>query len=107
MEIIEYLAKNRTVEAMVEKISHRKLNYDLQDLCQMVYVILLEYPDDKIVKMHENKQTDFFIAKIIVNQLKRWRDSSQYYKEILQFQKLTEEMGTLQDKDIVTDGRFT
>ena len=39
--IIETLAKDRRVEALVENIAHHSLTADLKDLCQMVYLILL------------------------------------------------------------------
>lgn len=67
-QIIEELAKARKVEQMVENICHNSLTADLQDLCQMVYLILLEYDEDKILDLYENNQMSFFIARIILNQ---------------------------------------
>lgn len=67
-EIVEYLAKERRVEAMVENICHHALTADLRDLCQMVYLILLEYDEDKIRDLWENGEINFFIARIIINQ---------------------------------------
>ena len=46
--IIETLAKDRRVEALVENIAHHSLTADLKDLCQMVYLILLEYDESKL-----------------------------------------------------------
>lgn len=69
-EIIEAIAKERMVEIMVQNIAHESLstNADLSDLCQMVYLILLEYDDDKLIDLWEHNQMRFFIARIIVNQ---------------------------------------
>lgn len=77
-EIIEQLAKAGTVEGMVANIAHTPLTDDLRDLCQMVYVILLEYDADKIVELHDKGQMGFFIARIILNQFRSkhspWHD---------------------------------
>lgn len=66
--IIDTLAKEKRVEAMVENIAHHALTDDLKDLCQMVYLILLEYDEDKIIDLWENDQMNFFLARIIINQ---------------------------------------
>ena len=66
--IIEILAKERRVEALVENIAHHSLTADLKDLCQMVYLILLEYDESKLRDLWENDQINFFLARIILNQ---------------------------------------
>lgn len=66
--IIEQIAKERMVESMVQNIAHQALNDDLSDLCQMVYIILLEYDETKLIDLWEHKQIKFFLARIIVNQ---------------------------------------
>lgn len=66
--IIETLAKERRVEALVENIAHHSLTADLKDLCQMVYLILLEYDESKLRDLWENDQMNFFLARIIINQ---------------------------------------
>lgn len=69
-EIVDTLARQRRVETMVQNIAHQSLTDDLKDLAQMVYVILLEYDDDKIADLWENRQIDFFIARVILNQFR-------------------------------------
>lgn len=66
--IIDTLAKERRVEALVENIAHQQLTADLKDLCQMVYLVLLEYDEEKISDLWENEQINFFLARIIINQ---------------------------------------
>ena len=68
MTIIETLAKERRVEALVENIAHHSLTADLKDLCQMVYLVLLEYDETKLLDLWENDQINFFLARIIINQ---------------------------------------
>lgn len=66
--IIAQIANERMVEAMVQNIAHQALNDDLSDLCQMVYLILLEYDETKLQDLWEHHQIRFFLARIIVNQ---------------------------------------
>lgn len=67
-DIIETLGKERRVEHLVENIAHRELCPVLEDLCQMVYLILLEYDEDKIQDLWDNGEINFFIVRIILNQ---------------------------------------
>ena len=70
---------------MVENIAHHSLTADLKDLCQMVYIVLLEYDDDKILDLWENDQINFFLARIIINQ---YRSSNSPFHTI--FRKMQE-----------------
>ena len=56
------------VETMVTNIAHQPMSADLQDLSQMVYLILLEYDENKLQDLWEHNQMHFFIARIISNQ---------------------------------------
>lgn len=69
-DIVNTIARKRMVETMIANIAHQSLSSDLQDLAQMVYVILLEYDDEKVIDLWENKQMKFFIARIIINQFR-------------------------------------
>ena len=62
------LANERRVETLVENIAHHSLTADLKDLCQMVYLILLEYDENRLVDLWDNDQINFFLARIIINQ---------------------------------------
>ena len=63
---------------MVENIAHRELTDDLKDLCQMVYLILLEYDASKLQDLWEHDEMSFFLARVILNQL-RSVNSPYYY----------------------------
>jgi hypothetical protein len=66
--IVNEIANGRVVETMVCNIAHQSLTADLKDLVQMVYLILLEYDEDKIVELWEHHQMQYFLARIIINQ---------------------------------------
>lgn len=67
-EIADKLARERVVERLVCNIARTRLSSDLADLCQMVYLIILEYDEEKIVDLWENGEMNFFLARVILNQ---------------------------------------
>lgn len=69
-EIVNKIAKGKMVEQMVQNIAHQSLSADLKDLCQMVYLILLEYDEQKLQDLWSNNQMNFFLARIIINQFR-------------------------------------
>lgn len=69
-QIITEIARKKMVEQMVQNIAHQSLSADLKDLCQMVYLILLEYDEQKLQDLWSNNQMNFFLARIIINQFR-------------------------------------
>lgn len=72
-KIIETIAKEQRVEFLVRRIVKERndeMPQPLKDLCQMIYLILLEYDEDKIVDLWEHGEMNFFIVRIIRNQYK-------------------------------------
>lgn len=83
-KIIEDLARRGRVEEFVKKAAHTDvLGADLADLCQETYCIILSYEPEKIVDLWENGDMDFFIARIITNQL--WSKTSRYHYKYRHF----------------------
>lgn len=89
--IIETLAERKRVEALVENIAHHTLTADLKDLCQMVYMILLEYDEGKLQDLWENDQMDFFLVRIILNQYRS--SNSPFHYLFRKFQERSVYMG--------------
>ena len=88
--IIDRLARERRVEAMVENIAKQPLSADLKDLAQMVYLILLEYDEDKLIDLWEHNQINFFIVRIILNQYRS--SNSPFHKLFRKYGKRTEDI---------------
>lgn len=86
-DIVTEIANKRLVEQMVCKIAHQKLSPELKDLSQMVYIILLEYDDTKIIDLYDNGQMHFFIARIIINQFRS--SSSPFHTIYRKFQEVS------------------
>lgn len=78
---IEYLARNRVVEEMIDKMNISGKHID--DLVQEIYLILLEYDTDKINELIQNKQINFFISRIIMNQV--FSCTSDFYKKYVKW----------------------
>ena len=78
-QIVEQIAREELVERLIRDVMHSPLTYDLQDLAQMIYLILLEYDEAKIIDLWENRQIRFFIVRIILNQTRTnhspWHDA--------------------------------
>lgn len=84
-EIVEILARERRVETMLANIAKQPVAGTLEDLCQMVYLVLLEYDEAKIADLWENGQINFFIARILLNQYRS--SNSPYYKLFRKYMK--------------------
>lgn len=92
-DIVEVLAKNKVVEGIVANIckaSKNILSDNLQDLCQMVYEVLLTYREDMIIDLYRNCQLTYFIVRIVKNQYES--TTSPYYREIKRFADITTEL---------------
>ena len=76
-DIIAELAKNKTIEGMIENLGVKALYKD--DLLQETYIILLEYDENKIQEMYENGELKYFISKLLTNQINS-KTSRFYYK---------------------------
>lgn len=85
-DIINQLAEQRVIEDMCRNVAHaRSMNADLKDLAQLVYIVLLEYDEGKVLAMHQAGGLRFFVARIIMNQYICPR--SAYHKQVLFFRE--------------------
>lgn len=100
-EIIEAIARDRMVETMVTNIAHKPMSADLQDLSQMVYLILLEYDEQKIQDLWINNQMHFFIARIIINQYNSV--NSPFHTIFRKFRLMVDEEIQLSGKDMYNE----
>ena len=95
MTIIDTLAREKRVEALVENIAHHALTADLKDLCQMVYLIMLEYDETKLLDLWENDQMNFFLVRIIINQYRS--SNSPFHSLFRKFQERSVSLGVGSD----------
>ena len=95
MEIIEQLAREKRVETMLANIAKKPVSGTMEDLCQMVYLILLEYDDAKIMDLWENGQINFFLARILLNQYRS--TNSPFYKLFRKYESKATDIETLRE----------
>lgn len=65
-EVVEYIIENKIVETLVR--DYKVENEFKDDLIQETYLILLNYDQNKLKQLIENKHIKFYIARIIKNQ---------------------------------------
>ncbi len=69
-EVIETIAREKRVEQIVLRVSGADhLTADLSDLVQMVYMVLLEYGDEKIADLWDSGAINFLIVRLVQNNL--------------------------------------
>lgn len=95
MEIVERLARDRVVETMVENIAKQPLAAELEDLAQMVYLVLLEYDEAKVLDLWDHGQIKFFIARIIINQYRS--ANSPFYRLFRKYGSKAEDIDALRE----------
>lgn len=77
-QIIEKWAKAKKVETLLKSLDTKSENpNDIQELIQDIYLILLETDDDKIEKLYNKNNEDFYILRLLKNNL--YSKTSQYY----------------------------
>lgn len=92
-DVIETLARSHRVEEIIQGMTHTpRLNADLQDLSQMVYLALLEYDEQRILSMWTRNEIRFFIARVVMNQLMSVK--SPYYQQIRKFALKSDDITT-------------
>lgn len=64
-EIVEELLKDKVVEQVAKNIRVESDYYD--DFVQDIYLILLDYDNEKLNEIYKKKQLNFFITRICLN----------------------------------------
>lgn len=91
-EILEIYLKNRLIltccECQFANLEKERDNFDdfFQDLC----LIILEYDNEKLNKIHEEQHFNAFLTRIIQNNL--FSVTSPYYKQYRKFEDRTQEI---------------
>lgn len=83
VEIIENLAKSKRVEKLID--SYSISSPYKEDLAQDIYIELLRKDEMLIYNLHINKEFDYYIRKIIKNNINS--TTSPFYKNYEKFRK--------------------
>lgn len=77
-EIIEQWFNEGLVQKIVKKVSKGSTDAKWDDLIQIVYIYLLEKPEELIQKMHEDGSYKYLAARMVMRQITSYR-SKWYY----------------------------
>lgn len=76
-EVVDKIAKERMVETIIGNVVGDATADTLNDLAQELYLQLLE-DGQRTVELYEKKQLNFFLARIVCNQIKS--STSSYHR---------------------------
>ena len=91
-EIVEQLAREKAVEDICTNLRVTQ-NYYL-DLVQEIYLIVLDYDNEKLNALMEKKQMNYWLTRVIKN---NWNSqTSQFWKKYKKFNQRTDENADLE-----------
>jgi hypothetical protein len=88
-KIITRLYNEGLVQTLVTRYADDLSDDDIQDITQDIFVYICEFPDEKIERLFNDNVLNFYVVKIIKNQLKS--STSAVYKNYKKFKNLTVE----------------
>ena len=101
-DIVRELAERKLVETIIEKVTKKPVNLNnsnLEDLTEDVYLSLLQ--DRKLPIADQNNQVNFYIARIIMNNIAS--KTSPFYRIYLKYQNLSEPLSINLQSNINAD----
>lgn len=89
-EIVERLAKSRTVEIIIQNLQKRKISDIERDLAQDTYIFLLELDNDLLNKLYINKEINYYIVKVL--KINLYSKTSKFYNFYKKFDNITSDI---------------
>lgn len=86
--VITILANNKVIEKLMKKYNFSSPY--IKDLCQDLYIELLNKEDKLIVGLYERNEIEYYIRKMISNNVNSV--TSPFYKNYEKFRKTTDEI---------------
>ena len=77
MTIYDIIANEKLIEILIDKYNVKPLYK--QDLAQDVFLIILSKPEIMLQELYDNKQLNFYLARIISNQY--FSKTSKFFKD--------------------------
>jgi len=99
-EIVNEIANKRMIEQIISNISKGNFE-DTEDLAQDLYLELLEKPEEKVVTLYNKKQMNFFLTRIVMNNL--YSQNSRYYYNYARWRQKRSEFTYNDDIDVNDD----
>lgn len=68
-KLIEQLAKDKVIEGIVKNVAKDSTDEDLKDLCQDLYMTLMEKDEEWIAGIFEREQINYYITRLAMNNI--------------------------------------
>lgn len=94
-EIIEELAERGAIEEIIGNVAYNPNEDTLKDLAQMLYEDLLNKPSEKIIKLYDNNQLQYFITRMVLNSINS--KTSRFYYAFAIHNNKTQELNTIDE----------
>ena len=98
MSIIEKIANEKIIENLLKKHTDFSNDPYIDDLAQDIYICLLETDKQTIEKLYNYNELEYYIKKIIKNNL--YSKTSPFFYKYERFRKITDEIGDNLDEEI-------
>lgn len=95
MSIVGRIAEERRVENIVDNINNIVRNKE--DLIQEVYMILLNYDEEKLRALYNNNQLNFFLVRVIKNQY--FSKTSPFHKKYRKYYDFVDDGDVFENND--------
>lgn len=76
---IKKIAEQHIVESVVKNVTNNSKDEDLKDLCNDIYLELMEKPESVLSGIYERDQIQYYITRIVLNNVNS-KTSRFYYK---------------------------
>lgn len=77
-DIIQLIAQEQMVETLTQNIAKKELDDDLRDLCQDIYIALMEKPESLLKDLYTHHHLRFYISRMLLNNINS-KNSPFYY----------------------------
>lgn len=78
-QLYEAIIESKIVEKMVNKVERNSSYVD--DVINDIYIVLLEMDPDTLIKLYKKNEINYYISRIITNQLSKTGQLNKKYKK--------------------------
>lgn len=78
-QLYEAIITSKIVEKMVHKVERNSSYVD--DVINDIYIVLLEMNPDTLIKLYKKNEINYYISRIVTNQLSRNGQLNKKYKK--------------------------
>lgn len=105
-EILQIYLDDRTIRTCVEcQFSKIKNKEWMEDFYNDLIITILEYDNEKLNSVHNDKHFNAWLTRIIINNL--YSTTSEYYRRYVRYGQKSELLTTDMEENLFDDDRYT